>query len=146
MNIARFEPWTFVDLLQRDLNRLAEGRNRTTDDHQSVADWVPAVDVVEEKERYVLRADVPSVSVDDIDVSMDNGVLSVAGERRAEERGGDAGLQRIERATGRFFRRFTLPESVDADNITAKCNNGVLEVAIPKTPEVRARRISIEAA
>ena len=146
MNIARFEPWSFVDLLHRDLNRLAEGRNSSADAHQSVADWVPAVDIVEEKERFVLRADVPGVSVDDIDVSMDGGVLTMSGERRTEAREEDAGMQRIERTAGRFFRRFSLPESVDADSITAKCNNGVLEVVIPKTPEVRARRISIEAA
>ncbi len=146
MNIARFEPWTFVDLLHRDLNRLAEGRNRESGDPQSVADWVPAVDIVEEKERFVLRADVPGIRVDDIDVSMDSGVLSLSGERRTEARDEESGLQRIERASGRFFRRFSLPESVDADGITAKCNNGVLEVVIPKTPEVRARRISIEAA
>jgi HSP20 family protein len=146
MNIARFEPWTFVDLLQRDLNRLAEGGRRGTEDHQSVADWAPAVDIIEDNERFLLRADVPGVSVDDIDVSMDGGTLSLSGERRVETRGEDSGLQRIERASGRFFRRFSLPETVDADKITAKCNNGVLEVVIPKTPEVRARRISIEAA
>ena len=146
MNIARFEPWTFVDLLQRDLNRLTEGSRRGTNDHQSVADWVPAVDIVEENEHFLLRADVPGVNVEDIDVSMDSGILSLSGERRVEKRGEDSGLQRIERASGRFFRRFTLPETVDADRITAKCTNGVLEVVIPKAPEVRARRISIEAA
>ena len=146
MNIARFEPWTFVDLLQRDLNRLAEGGRRGAEDHQSVADWVPAVDIIEDNERFLLRADVPGVSVDDIDVSMDSGTLSLSGERRFEIRGEESGLQRLERASGRFFRRFSLPETVDADKITAKCNNGVLEVVIPKTPEVRARRISIEAA
>jgi HSP20 family protein len=146
MNTARFEPWTFVDLLQRDLNRLAEGRRPAADDNESVTNWVPAVDVIEEKERYILRADVPGVGVNDIDLSMDSGVLSVSGARRAEERDSDAGVQRIERPTGRFFRHFTLPESVDADNITARCDNGVLEVLIPKAPELRARRISIEAA
>lgn len=145
MNIARFEPWSFVDQLQRDLNRLVEGRDRSGDPHQSVADWVPPVDITEEKERFLLRADVPGVSVDDIDVSMDSGILSVAGERRAEPRDEAAGLQHIERATGRFYRRFSLPESVDADGITAKCVYGVLEVVIPKTPEVRARRITIDA-
>lgn len=144
MTIARFEPWTFVDLLQRDLNRLTEGSRRATDDHQSMADWVPAVDIIEDNERFLLRADVPGVNVDDIDVSMDSGILSLSGERRAETRSEEAGLQRIERASGRFFRRFTLPETVDAENITAKCTNGVLEVLIPKAAEVRARRISIE--
>ena len=144
MNITRFEPWSFIDLLHRDLDRLAG--QRRLDGESPVTDWVPAVDIVEETDRFVLRADVPGVSADDIDVSMDAGVLTVAGERRAEERGEDAGVQRIERVSGRFFRRFTLPETADADGITAKCKNGILEVAIPKMPEVQARRISVEAA
>ena len=146
MNVTRFEPWTFFDLLHRDFDRLARDRGLSRDGHESVADWVPAVDIVEEKDRFVLRADVPGVDPEDIDVSMDNGILSLAGERRAEARSEDSGLQRIERASGRFFRKFTLPESTDAEGISAKCSNGILEVAIPKAPEVQARRISVQAA
>jgi len=146
MNTARFEPWSFVDLLHRDLDRLAARRNVADGDHSSVADWVPAVDIVEEKDRFVLRADVPGVSADDIDVSMDAGVLSLSGERHAIAPSDDAGVQRIERATGRFLRRFTLPETTDAEGITAKCTDGILVVSIPKTPEIQARRITVEAA
>jgi len=146
MNIARFEPWTFVDLLHRDLDRLADYRGIARNDPASVADWIPAVDILEEKDRFVLRADVPGVEPDDIDVSMDSGVLNVSGERRAVPRADDAGVQRIERATGRFFRHFTLPETADAEGITAKCTNGILEVSIPKMPEIRARRIAVDAA
>ncbi|MGB5719331.1 MAG: Hsp20/alpha crystallin family protein [Woeseiaceae bacterium] len=146
MNIARFEPWTFVDLLRRDLDRLADPRRTAGNDHDSVADWIPAVDIFEEKDRYVVRADVPGVEPEDINVSMDNGVLNLAGERRAEPRADNASAQRIERAAGRFFRHFTLPESTDAEGITARYSNGILEVAIPKLPEVQARRITVEAA
>jgi HSP20 family protein len=146
MNIARFEPWTFVDLLHRDLDRLASHRGISREGHESVADWVPAVDILEEKNRFVLRAEVPGVDPGDIDVSMDNGILNVSGERRAEPRTEDSGVQRVERASGRFFRHFTLPESTDAEGITAKCSNGILEVSIPKSPEVQARRISVETA
>ncbi len=146
MNIARFEPWNFVDLLHRDLDRLAERRGVVDSDHSPVADWVPAVDIVEEQGRFVLRADVPGVNAEDIDVSMDAGVLSVSGERHAVAPSEDTGVQRIERATGRFLRRFTLPETADADGIAAKCANGILEVTIPKTPEIQARRITVEAA
>ena len=146
MNIARFEPWPFVDLLRRDLDRLADPRRGTGADHDSVADWVPAVDIYEEKSRYVLRADVPGVNPEDINVSMDSGVLNIAGERLAEARDESTGVQRVERATGRFFRHFTLPETADAERITAKCSNGILEVAIPKLPEIQARRIAVEAA
>jgi HSP20 family protein len=146
MNIARFEPWSFVDLLHRDLDRLAAQRSAVDADNSSVADWVPAVDIVEERDRFVLRADVPGVNPDDIDVSMDAGVLSLSGERHAIAPSDDAGVQRIERATGRFLRRFTLPETADAEGVTAKCANGILEVSIPKTPAIQARRISVEAA
>lgn len=138
MRIARYEPWPFVDLINRDFDRIA---NRTAG-----ARWVPAVDIIEEQDAFLLRADVPGVDNADIDVSMDNGVLSVSGERRAEERKEDTGTQRIERATGRFLRRFTLPDTTDAKGITAKSRNGILEVTIPKLPEIQARRISVEAA
>jgi HSP20 family protein len=146
MNIARFEPWSFVDLLHRDLDRLVGGRRIAGDDDSTVADWVPAVDIIEEKSRFVLRADVPGVNPDAIDVSMDAGTLSISGERHAIATDEDTGVQRIERATGRFLRRFTLPEAVDAEAIAARCTNGILEVTIPKTPEVQARRITVEAA
>ena len=146
MNIARFEPWTFVDLLHRDLDRLATHRAAPGSTEDAVADWAPAVDIIEEKDRFVLRADVPGVSPEDIDVSMDSGMLSISGERHAIAPSDDAGVQRIERATGRFLRRFTLPETANAEGIAAKCANGILEVSIPKAPEIQARRITVEAA
>lgn len=146
MNITRFEPWTFVDLLHRDLDRLVGGRHVSGDEQSSVADWVPAVDIIEEKDRFVLRADIPGVRAEDIEVSMDNGVLSVSGERHAIATDDEAGIQRIERATGRFLRRFTLPETANAEGIGAKSANGILEVTIPKAPEIQARRITVEAA
>ena len=144
MNIARFEPWNFIDLLHRDLDRVALRRSGVDED--TVARWVPAVDIVEEKERFVLRADVPGVDPADIDVSADNGVLTVAGERQVQSRGEDAGVQRVERVNGRFSRRFSLPDTSDADGITAQSRNGILEISIPKLPEVQARRITVKAA
>lgn len=144
MNLTRFEPWSLVDLLHRDLDRLATRRLGSVNGEQSVADWVPAVDVVEEKERFVLRADVPGVDPKDIDVSMDGGVLTVAGERRNEAETVEDGVKRIERFSGRFYRRFTLPDTADAEGISARSENGILEVSIPKQPEVRARRITVE--
>lgn len=146
MNIARFEPWSFVDLLHRDLDRLVGARRGASDDQSPVADWVPAVDIIEEKDRFVLRADVPGVKTEDIEVAMDNGVLSVSGERHAIAPSDDSGVQRIERATGRFLRRFTLPDTADAEGISAKSSSGILEVVIPKAPEIQARRITVEAA
>lgn len=146
MNLTRFEPWSIVDLLHRDLDRLAARRIPAGDSEAPVADWVPAVDIIEEKERFVLRADVPGVDPADIEVSMDAGILSIAGQRARESRSEDAGLQRVERVSGRFFRRFSLPDTADAETIKAHCRNGILEVSIPKVPEVQARRIQVEAA
>lgn len=146
MNLVRFDPWSIADMMQRDFDRLASRRFRSCDGDTAVADWSPAVDIIEEKDRFVLRADVPGVDAADIDVSMDNGVLSVSGERHAEERSEFDGIQRFERTTGRFSRRFTLPDSTDAEAIKATTRNGILEIEIPKLPEVQARRITVEAA
>jgi len=146
MNLTRFEPWSIVDLLHRDLDRLAGRRLPVGDTDGAVTDWVPAVDIIEEKDRFVLRADVPGVEAKDIEVSMDAGVLSLSGQRYEEVRGEDAGVQRVERVSGRFFRRFSLPDTANAEGIKAHSKNGILEVTIPKLPEVQARRIEVEAA
>lgn len=143
MQLNRFEPWSIVDLLHRDLDRIAERRFGGADKEQSVADWVPAIDIVEEQDRFVLHADLPGVNPADIEVSMDNGVLTVAGERASRAVTEQEGYRRIERVSGRFLRRFTLPETADAEGITAKSTNGILEVTIPKAKAVQARRIEV---
>lgn len=130
MSLVRFEPWSLVDRINRETPR----------------NWVPAVDIFEEKERFVVRADLPGVNPAEIDVDMENGVLSISGERAAMERSEIEGVSRFERGAGRFLRRFTLPDSADADGIKAKSSNGILEISIPKQATVQARRISVEAA
>lgn len=146
MNIVRFDPWSIADLMQSDLNRFAGRRFGQPDVETPVADWAPAVDIVEEKDRFVLRADVPGVMPSDIDVSMEDGVLSISGERRTHKEEEIEGLKRFERVSGKFYRRFTLPETADAEGISARSANGILEVSIPKQPEVQPRRITVEAA
>ncbi|MDH3545843.1 MAG: Hsp20/alpha crystallin family protein [Gammaproteobacteria bacterium] len=146
MNLVRFEPWSIIDQLHRDLSRSAQRGFATGNGENAVVDWVPAVDIVEHKDRFVVRADVPGVDPAAIDVSMDAGILSVSGERHAEDRSDVDGVQRYERSSGRFYRRFTLPETAAAEGITAKSANGILEISIPKLPEVQARRIKVEAA
>lgn len=128
MSLVRFE-------------RIAFGNVRNT-----VVDWVPAVDIIAEKDRFVVRADIPGVNAENIDINMDGSVLTLSGERQAEDRSEVDGASRYERQTGRFLRRFTLPESADADGIKARSANGILEISIPKQPEVQARRITVEAA
>jgi HSP20 family protein len=132
--------------MQRELSPYAGRRAALNDDSNTVADWVPAVDIVEEKDRYVLRADVPGVKPENIDVNMENGVLTVSGERHHESTEAAEGMRRVERVSGKFYRRFNLPDTADAEEISAKSANGILEVRIPKQPEVQARRITVESA
>lgn len=145
MNLTRYEPWSLVDMLHRDLDRIAHSRFSADNDENPVANWTPAVDIVEEQDRFVLRADVPGVNPEDMDISMDAGVLTLSGERKSENVTEEQGFRRVERVSGRFFRRFNLPDAADADGIKAKSSNGILEVTIPKLPEVQARRITVEA-
>jgi HSP20 family protein len=145
MAIVRYEPWSVVNRLHQSLDQFF---NETLSSPEassspSVA-WVPRVDIHEEKDRFVVLADVPGVDPKDIDITAENRVLTVRGERRAEKRETDTGYERVERVTGSFLRRFTLPEGANTDLIKAKQINGVLEVTIPKTPAVQPRRISID--
>ncbi len=149
MNISRFEPWSLINLLHQDLDQIAGRRYGLADDSgngSSVADWVPAVDIVEQNDRYVLRADVPGVKPEDINVNMEKGVLSLSGERHRESTDESDGMRRVERVSGKFYRRFNLPETADAEEISASSANGILEVVIPKQPAIQARRITVEAA
>ncbi len=147
MNLTRLEPWSLINLLHQDLDQIAGRRYGVAgidNNGSSVADWVPAVDIVEEKDRYVLRADVPGVRPEDIDVNMENGVLSVSGERHQESTEEAQGTRRMERVSGKFYRRFNLPDTADAEEISARSANGILEVVIPKQPEIQARRITVK--
>ncbi len=149
MNLTRFEPWSLVNLMHQDLDQIAGRRYgvaASDNNGTRVAGWTPAVDIVEEKNRYVLRADVPGVKPEDIAVNMENGVLSVSGERHDEVTEEAQGLRRVERVSGKFYRRFNLPETADAEEISARSANGILEVVIPKQPEVQARRITVKSA
>jgi HSP20 family protein len=141
MTIVSYEPWALVSRLQRHLDRnLGE-----TQDSASVS-WIPHVDIREEAERFVVTADVPGVLPADIEITTDKGVLTVRGERRTEKKAAADGYERVERASGTFLRRFTLPESADAEAIKATHVNGVLELSIPKRPQEQPRRISVQAA
>ena len=141
MTIVSYEPWAFVNRLQRHLDR-ALGE---TQDSASVS-WIPHVDIREEAERFVVVADVPGVTPADIEITADKGVLTVRGERHGEKKAATEGYERVERASGTFLRRFTLPESADAEAIKATHVNGVLELSIPKRPQEQPRRISVQAA
>lgn len=108
--------------------------------------WAPRVDIREEDKRFVILVDVPGVDPATIDVSMDKSILTIKGERKMESETSGNKLTRQERVYGTFHRRFALPESADADHISAHGKHGVLEIAIPKKPETTPRRITINAA
>ena len=148
MTLVSYEPWSFVNRLHRELNQaFNNGSNSAEVVHTPSVTWSPRVDIYEEAERFVVRADVPGVEAKDIDITAENGVLTIKGQRTLEHKDTDKnGYQRIERSSGSFARRFTLPESANTESITAKQTNGVLEVSIPKQPKVQPRRISVEAA
>ncbi|MDR6991143.1 HSP20 family protein [Luteimonas sp. 3794] len=114
--------------------------------------WTPRVDIREDRDRFVILADLPGIDPAEVEVWMDKGVLSLKGERKplageaADGETGEVRFSRVERSTGRFHRRFTLPDSADADGVTATGHNGVLEISIPKRPETTPRRIQVGAA
>ena len=115
------------------------------DDQSNVvtSQWQPRVDIKEEPRRFVIAADIPGVDPKDIEIQMEKGVLSIKGERSVEGKSEEATFTRVERVHGSFHRRFALPDTADAEKISAHGANGVLEIVIPKKPEMTARRISI---
>jgi HSP20 family protein len=113
---------------------------------QSARRWVPPVDLVEAEDHFVLKADLPGLSEEDVSIEVQDGSLTISGERKAEHEERARGWYRIERAFGSFNRSLTLPDGVDADRIEASFSHGVLEVRIPKPEERKPRRIEISSA
>ncbi len=146
MALMRYEPWFGVRQLQDDINRLFS--NWSTGDSSGVtADWVPAVDINEFDDKFQLFVDVPGVDPKDVEITLENSVLTITGERfpTAEKDGESIVRRRAERGSGRFYRRFILPETVDAEKVKATDRHGVLEIAIPKQAKAQPRRIEIAA-
>ncbi len=141
MAITRYEPWSILTQLQKELENAYTGGSG--EGSVATAEWAPAVDIKEDAERFVIYADLPGVKPEEIDVSMENGVLTIKGEKKSEVETNKAGYKRIERTYGSFYRRFSLPDTADADAITAKSNNGVLEIVIPKRETVRPKKITV---
>jgi HSP20 family protein len=143
MSMVRYQPYGLLNQLYREMDRAFTLPERAGDE-AATSDWLPAVDIKEEENAFVIHADVPGVEPKDIDVHMEHGVLSIRGERKFDSEEEKAGYKRVERVRGSFFRRFTLPDTADAENISARVEKGVLEVRIPKQERVRPRRINVE--
>jgi len=146
MSIVRYRQRPSELALQDEIKQVFDrffGQEDTDSSAVVTAQWVPRVDIKEEAERFVIYADLPGIDPQDIEVQMDKGILSIKGQRQGESTAETERYSRVERRYGSFHRRFALPDSADADGISASGRNGVLEIAIPKKPETTPRRIQV---
>ena len=145
-NLVRQDPWSLMPRLQDEINRLF-GNVKENDSSSATASWVPAVDIHEYADRFEFYVDVPGVDPSKVDLTLENGVLTLSGERTdpAPAKREEPAYTRIERGQGRFYRRFVLPETVDSEKVNASGRNGVLTVTIPKQAKALPRRIQIAA-
>ena len=146
MALIRWEPARELQALQQEVNRLfgaAFDSGTVGNGEIPSRRWIPAMDLVEEEEHLVLRADLPGVEADSINVELQDNVLTIFGERAPEHQGQEGGYQLLERAWGAFSRSLTLPEGVDPESVQASFKNGVLEVRVPKPEERKPRRVAI---
>jgi HSP20 family protein len=146
MTITRYHPWAQPNRFQNEIKQVFDrffGEDEGDQSNVVTSQWIPRVDIKEEDKRFVILADIPGVDPKDIEVSMDKGILTIRGERKSENTEQDGKLTRVERSYGAFYRRFALPDSADAEGISATGKHGVLEIAIPKKPETTPRRINV---
>jgi HSP20 family protein len=145
MSIMRYDPFRDLRNLQEEINRLFSTNLSRTFSDEGIArgTWTPNVDIYENKDQIVLEAELPGMNREDFELTIENNVLTLRGERRFEKRSETDTHHRVERAYGSFSRSFTLPQTVSAEGATADYKNGVLRVVLPKREEVKARRIEI---
>jgi len=139
MTVVRYEPWGLLNRLRRELDQSFETAARD-------ASWTPPVDIHEEANQFVVRADLPGVKPADIEITAEKGVLSLRGARDFQQPDDAGHYSRVERVSGKFVRTFTLPENVQTDAIKAQFKDGVLELTIPKIAKVEPRKIEVQAA
>ena len=152
MAITRYNPWgngSQTVGFPADVRQIFEKFFGDEGDQSNVvtSQWAPRVDISEETDRFVILADIPGVDPKNIEIHMENGVLTLRGERASEQRGEgeNQGVKwtRVERQRGSFHRRFALPDTANPEGITATGRHGTLEIVIPKRPEVKPRRINV---
>src|ERR671927_782159 len=145
MSITRYDPFRDLKTLQDEVNRLFSTNFSRAFGDESFARgaWTPNVDIFENKDEIVLEAELPGMNREDFELTIENNVLTLRGERRFEKKDEADSYHRVERAYGSFTRSFTLPQTVSAEGATAEYNNGVLRVTLPKKEETKARRIQV---
>jgi len=147
MALIRWEPVRELQTMQSEMNRLFntffDAPSPGNGGQTTLRRWTPAMDVVETDDHFVLRADLPGLTEGDVNIELEDNVLTISGERKVEHEQRNEGYYRVERASGSFSRSLTLPEGVDADGIQASFDNGVLEVRIPKPAQHKPRKVQI---
>jgi HSP20 family protein len=148
MATMRYHPWAVVSQLQDEINRVF-GNLNDAENSSATAEWVPAVDVREYQDRFELLIDLPGVDSQAVEITLDNGVLTLSGERREEKHTASdetdsVQQERTERRHGRFYRRFILPDTADAESVNATGRNGVLAISIKKHAKAQPKRISVK--
>ncbi len=146
MSIVRYDPFRDIRTLQDEVNRLFSSNLPRFFNDEGIARgaWSPNVDIFENKDQIVIEAELPGMNREDFDLSVENNVLTLYGERRFEKKDEGDNYHRVERSYGSFSRSFTLPQSVSAEGANAEFRNGVLRVSLPKREEVKARKIQIK--
>jgi len=148
MALVRWEPLREMATLQNEMNRLFgtffDTPTTAMSGNGGVRRWIPAMDLVEGEDHFVLRADLPGLGEEDVNLEVEDRTLTLSGERKSEQTEKGEGFYRLERASGSFSRSLTLPEGIDADAITATFDKGVLEVRIPKPEQIKPKRVEIK--
>ena len=139
----QLSPFSKLNQFNRELNRLFDDRANTPRRPTSTS-WTPQVDVAETDDSFEVAADIPGVSPEDIEISLHNGLLTIRGERKYDNESSNANFSRRERFLGTFSRQFNLPDSADQETVTAKTNNGVLEITIPKAKKAKPISITVQ--
>jgi HSP20 family protein len=143
MAIARYNPFAELEDFPTGLRLFQDSLNRVLSEPNS-RPWTPAVDISETENELILKADVPEVSLKDIDIQIENGTLTLKGERKFEKDENVKGYHRIERSYGAFARYFTLPDTIDSDKVKAEYKNGVLVVILPKKEVAKPKSIKVQ--
>jgi HSP20 family protein len=148
MSITRYDPFRDLRSLQEEVNRLFSTNLTRGFGEEGIGRgaWNPSVDIYENKDQIVLEAELPGMNREDFDLTVENNVITLRGERQFEKKDETDNYHRVERSYGSFTRSFTLPQTVSADGATAEYRNGVLRVTLPKREETKARRIEVAGA
>jgi HSP20 family protein len=141
MALVRYKPINLFDQFNDEMNRYLSGMRSAAANQEH--DWTPAVDIHEEEGHYLLTADIPGVNRKDVEITLEDGVLTIKGERKSVKEITEEGYRRRERIHGTFLRQFNLPETVDAANISARAEDGVLNIEIPKQARPEPKKITV---